>query len=49
MVSERFVPGDALEFAFAFSADALLRIQQPVGRVFAFQVSRHFAAQEIRA
>ena len=43
---ERLVPGDALEAAFAFGADAPLGIEQAVGRVFALEVLRHFAAQK---
>src|SRR5512141_1077347 len=43
---ERFVPGDACETAFAFGADALLRIEQALGRVFALQILRDFTAQE---
>ncbi len=43
---EGFVPGDALEAAFAFGADAALGIEQAAGGVFALQVLRHFAAEE---
>src|ERR1017187_8055022 len=43
---ERFVPGDAREAAFAFGADALLRIEQAAGRVFALQILRDLPAQE---
>ena len=43
---ERFIPGDAREAAFAFGAGALLRIEQAVGRIFALQILRDFAAQE---
>ncbi len=43
---EGFVPGDALEAAFALGADAALGIEQAVGGVFALQVLRHFAAEE---
>ena len=41
---QSFVPGDALEAAFALGADAPLGIQQARGRIFALQVLRHFAA-----
>ncbi len=43
---ERLVPGDPLEAAFAFGADALLRIQQPVGMILAFEILRDFAAKK---
>src|SRR5690242_19142141 len=43
---ERFVPGDALESAFAFGSNALLRIQQAIGRVLPVQVLGHLSAQE---
>src|SRR5580704_19669799 len=33
-----FVPGNSLEFSFAFRASSLLRIEQAVRRVFALQI-----------
>ncbi len=41
-----FVPGDALESALTFRAGAPLRIEQAIGRIFAFQILRDFAAEE---
>lgn len=43
---ERFVPTDAFKTAFAFAANAPLRIEQAQRRIFALQILRHFAAQE---
>ena len=43
---ERFFPGDAREAAFALWSDAALRIQQAVGRVFAFEIASDLAAEK---
>src|SRR5579872_620468 len=43
---QRLVPTNALETALALGADSLLRVQQPIRRVFAFQVACNFAAQK---
>ena len=42
---ERLVPADAAEPAFAFLANSLLRIQEPVGRIGALEVVRDLGAQ----
>ena len=43
---QRIIPGDALEAAFAFGADAALRIEQALGVILALQILRHFAAEK---
>src|SRR5690349_3334242 len=41
---ERIIPGDAREAALTFDAYAPQRVEEPLGRIFAFQVAGDFAA-----
>ncbi len=43
---ESFVPRDARKAAFAFRADAALRVEQAAGRVLALEIAGDFSAQE---